>query len=106
MAFGTDSLASNDSMDMLAEMREFRSCHPDVSAEEVLRMATRNGALATGWERECGRLEPGAAADLIAVRTGVSPSGSRGELGEAVLHADSRVVMTMVNGEIVYDETR
>jgi len=80
VGLGTDSLASNDSLDMFAEMRAAlaaaqRRAVPGGSAaprpltpDQVLRMATLEGARALGWGSLTGSLEPGKSADLIAVR--------------------------------------
>ena len=42
VCLGTDSMASNDSLSMLEEMRETGTGVPRMSAEELLRMATVN----------------------------------------------------------------
>jgi len=65
VALGTDSLASNPDLDLLAEARFLRRHHPDVSGATLLWMATRAGAEALGWADETGSLEPGKSADLI-----------------------------------------
>ena len=63
VALGTDSDASNDSIDMFAEMREAWS-QQHLSFEEAFRMATLNGARALGLDHEVGSLEPGKLADF------------------------------------------
>src|SRR5262245_20440347 len=65
VALGTDSLASNPDLDLLAEARFLRHHHPDVPGATLLRMATLAGAEALGWADETGSLEPGKSADLI-----------------------------------------
>ncbi len=40
VALGTDSLASNPDLDLFAEARFLRKCHPDVNGDTLLRMAT------------------------------------------------------------------
>jgi len=74
VALGTDGAASNNDLDMFGEMRTAallaKAVAKDASAvpaEQVLRMATINGAKALGLEQEIGSLETGKAADLIAV---------------------------------------
>ena len=57
VAVGTDSLASNDALDMLAEMRLLRA-QGSVDNATVLRMATINGAKALGLEDRVRTLAP------------------------------------------------
>ncbi len=67
VALGTDSLASNPDLDLLAEARFIRERYPDLPGEQLLRMATLSGAEALGWHETTGSLEPGKSADLVAV---------------------------------------
>lgn len=67
VCLGTDSLASNPDLDVLAEARFVRARRPDVPAAAVLRMVTLAGAEALGWADEAGSLEPGKSADAVAV---------------------------------------
>jgi cytosine/adenosine deaminase-related metal-dependent hydrolase len=71
VALGTDSLASNEDLSMLREMRLLRETHPSLSEDEILKMATLGGAAALGLETETGSVEAGKKADLIAVRGSV-----------------------------------
>jgi cytosine/adenosine deaminase-related metal-dependent hydrolase len=106
IAIGTDSLASNESMDMLEELRVLKSTYPELSAEEILRMGTLHGAIATGWEETAGTLEAGKAADLIAVqvRPQEPESTQTQSWAAAVLAPDSKVVYNMIQGRIVFDQ--
>ena len=67
VAIGTDSLASNPDLDVLAEIRFLHQLYPDVPGELLLRMATLSGAEALGWADETGSLAPGKSADLVVV---------------------------------------
>jgi cytosine/adenosine deaminase-related metal-dependent hydrolase len=67
VALGTDSLASNPDLDLLAEARFLHSLHPDLPGDVLLRMATLSGAEALGWGDETGSLAPGKSADLVSV---------------------------------------
>lgn len=67
VALGTDSLASNPDLDLLAEARFLHRLHPQVPGAVILRMATLAGAEALGWECETGSLEAGKSADLVAL---------------------------------------
>ncbi len=74
VCIGTDGAASNNDLGMLAEMRSAALLAKGVSgdasavpAHAALRMATLNGAAALGLDAEIGSLEPGKAADMVAV---------------------------------------
>ena len=68
VAIGTDSLASNPDLSMLAEMRYlWRRYRGTIAAKEVIRMGTLAGAKALGWDQDTGSLEPGKSADWIAI---------------------------------------
>ncbi len=76
VAIGTDGAASNNDLDLLAELRTASllakmtsSDAAACNAEQSLRMATINGAKALGMEHLTGSLEPGKAADIICVET-------------------------------------
>ncbi len=75
IGLGTDGAASNNRLDLFAEMRlaallaKGQSGNATaVSAHEVLRMATINGAKALGLDDKIGSIETGKLADLTAVR--------------------------------------
>lgn len=74
VAVGTDGAASNNTLDMFAEIRlaallaKGVSGDPEaVPAETALAMATINGARALGQEDRLGSIEAGKAADLVAI---------------------------------------
>jgi 5-methylthioadenosine/S-adenosylhomocysteine deaminase len=74
VSLGTDGAASNNRLDLFTEMRQAallaKAAADDptvLSAQQALRMATLEGASALGLERTIGSLEPGKAADLVAV---------------------------------------
>lgn len=56
---GTDSAASNESLDLWNEMKILQQDHPSVKAEEIFKMATLGGAAALHREKECGTLKAG-----------------------------------------------
>jgi cytosine/adenosine deaminase-related metal-dependent hydrolase len=65
ICLGTDSLASNNALDMRSEMREVRQVH-GLGDRETLEMATLNGARALMQTHKLGELSPGSLADLVA----------------------------------------
>jgi cytosine/adenosine deaminase-related metal-dependent hydrolase len=67
VSLGTDSLASNPDLDILAEARFLHARHPDFPGAALLRMLTIAGAETLGFGNECGTLEAGKSADLVAV---------------------------------------
>ncbi len=64
---GTDSLASNDSLSVLDELRFLRLQDQQISGQCLLAMGTIAGARALGLDAETGSLEVGKRADLVAV---------------------------------------
>lgn len=56
---GTDSLASNDALDMVSEMKTIQSNFPSITLQEILRWATINGARSFQLENEYGRFMKG-----------------------------------------------
>ncbi len=65
VAIGTDSLASNPDLDVLAELRELHRRYPDVPVATLLEMGTINGARALGFDGDAGTLETGKSADFV-----------------------------------------
>ncbi len=96
ICLGTDSLASNDTLNMFAEMQTLSHVYPRLPPEQILHMATINGARALNRGGKLGQITPGAYADLIAV-----PAQNVADPIEAVVYAESPVVFAMVNGKVV-----
>jgi cytosine/adenosine deaminase-related metal-dependent hydrolase len=72
-ALGTDSLASNASLDVLAEAKALADRFPGVPAHELVTMATWSGARALG-RTDLGRFAKGARPGLLAVEAEIGAS--------------------------------
>jgi cytosine/adenosine deaminase-related metal-dependent hydrolase len=79
-----------------------------LSAEEILEIATRNGARAAGLEDRIGSLEPGKRADIVVLRSDIPElNPSLDPIRTLVLVGRSKAVDTvMVDGRVVVDRGR
>jgi cytosine/adenosine deaminase-related metal-dependent hydrolase len=97
ICLGTDSLASNSSLNLFSEMRELLRKEPGVSPREALTMTTVNAARAMGQPDALGKISRGFRADLIAI-----PSAETGrDVFDTIVTFDGTVPWMMVDGEIV-----
>lgn len=67
-ALGTDSLASNPTLNMWREMRLLFEDNPELDPEIIFNMATKGGADAFGMSHQFGALTPDKSSKFIAVR--------------------------------------
>ncbi len=65
IVIGTDSLASNDTLDILEELKVIHQEFPDLDFNETIKWATLNGAKALNLESELGSLEVGKKPGLV-----------------------------------------
>jgi cytosine/adenosine deaminase-related metal-dependent hydrolase len=93
ICLGTDSLASNKSLSLFAEMRAFQRSEPEISPEKVFQMVTVNPASALRQQNTLGRIRPGFRADLIAI-----PSREGRDLFGEIVAFDGEVDWITVNG--------
>ncbi len=115
LALGGDGPASNDSLDMFAEMKaavllqRVHTLDPlALGAADVFEMCTEGGARVLGIER-LGRLEPGWLADVVGVRHAGNPSLTPvyNPVESLVYCGSGRdVALTVVNGRVVYRDGR
>ena len=96
VCLGTDSLASNESLSLFAEMRMFQRSVPESSPETILEMVTVNPASALRQHNSLGRIRPGFRADLIAI-----PWSERGDLFEHIVAFDGGIDWAMINGRTI-----
>jgi cytosine/adenosine deaminase-related metal-dependent hydrolase len=94
VCLGTDSLASNESLSLFAEMRAFRRSEPETSPEKVFEMVTVNPASALRQQNTLGRIRPGFRADLIAI-----PCAEGDDLFAEIVAFDGEINWMMVNGK-------
>jgi 8-oxoguanine deaminase len=111
VGLAVDGSASNDSSDMMGELRSCLLTHrvlggaAAISAEEVFSIATAGGAELLGWP-EVGSLEVGKAADIVLVETRrLDYAGALSDPLAALLFSGiSHVVDTvLVDGKIVVE---
>jgi 5-methylthioadenosine/S-adenosylhomocysteine deaminase len=115
IGLGSDSVASNNTMDLFEEMRFAVLMHRGarhrihaLTAQEALAMATIGGASALGLETEIGSLEPGKRADLCVVRLDDLHSLPAYDPYSALVYAAraSDVLATFLAGQLRYDASR
>ncbi len=111
VALGTDGSASNNNVNMFEEMHLASIIHnglhndPTImNPETVIRMATLNGALAQG-RPDTGSLEVGKKADIIAINLDAPHLVPDYDTPALVTYSAqaSDVVMTMVDGKVLYE---
>ena len=112
LAIGTDSVASNNSLNFIEEMKtlalvsKVRNMNPTViTPKEAIYAATRGGALAQG-RTDCGLVKEGMKADLIVIdiqRVHWHPIHDL--LNNLVYSASgSDIELTMVDGKVLYND--
>ncbi|HEY8470328.1 MAG TPA: amidohydrolase family protein, partial [Longimicrobiales bacterium] len=115
VAVGTDSVASNNRLDLLEEARiaqvvqrgRLRS-HDALPADRLLRMITMDAARALGLDSRIGSLEVGKDADLCAVSLAGAHAQPVQDPAVALFHQarGADVVLAMVRGRILFDAQR
>ncbi|MGN1221966.1 MAG: amidohydrolase family protein [Christensenellales bacterium] len=112
VCLGTDGSASNNRLDMFREMflagtsqNILLSQTGLISAKEILKMATVNGAKALGLNN-VGTLQNGNFADLIMLDGNKIDGAINNDLFENLVYSfgTEDIVLTMCNGKILYDK--
>lgn len=115
VALGTDGAASNNTLDLFAELRLAALLEKgrtgDASALpawQALQLATINGARALGLEDRIGSLEPGKLADLIAVDLSAAGSQPVYDPVSALVYScsSSQVSHSWVHGQLLLEQRR
>jgi 5-methylthioadenosine/S-adenosylhomocysteine deaminase len=110
VGLGTDSPASNNTMDIFDEMRIGVLLQRgvkgsfDFTAEDFVRMATLGGAEAINMENEVVSLDPGKQADIVVVDMSHSHQTPAREPYSALVYTANQenVMLTMVAGKTLY----
>ncbi|GHU82986.1 5-methylthioadenosine/S-adenosylhomocysteine deaminase [Clostridia bacterium] len=109
-AIGTDSVASNNNLNMIEELRTFALVQKGFSADptlitpaEALYAATRAGALAQGRD-DCGEIREGFCADLCVLSLADPIAQPTYDPLTSVVYtlSGSDVVLTMCDGRVLY----
>jgi cytosine/adenosine deaminase-related metal-dependent hydrolase len=115
VALGTDSVASNNRLDLLEEahvaqamQRARLQSHSALPGSELLRMITVSGARALGMADRTGTLEAGKDADFCAVRLDTAHSIPVADPLTAAFHSarGSDVFMTVAHGRVLFENGR
>ena len=113
VAIGTDSAASNNSLDMIKEMylaailpKGINNKADIVTPKQILKMATRNGALAQGRE-DCGLVKENYKADLIVLDLNKANMYPDYDVVNNIVYSANKsdVILTMVDGEVLYRDS-
>lgn len=113
VSLGTDGPASNNNFNMFEEMKLATLIHkrknPEtVTPQDVLDMATVNGAKALGMEKQIGSVQKGKKADLLILdtqQTEIKPHyGKQGIISNLVLSHTGHPEKVLVNGEVVAEK--
>ena len=100
LCLGTDSLASSDSLSMLANLHIAAKQHPDITSDELLRMVCWNPAQVSLVKNIglTGTLEPGALADFVALTSQTGHTSAQWE--DVLLSPTGRVEKVWIGGEV------
>ena len=115
VSLGTDGSTTNNTLDMISEMRSFgllqKSARWDptvLPAQELLDVVTINGAKAIGMEKDLGSIEPGKYADLVVLDgkcPGLRPLVRENLVSNLAYSLTSSCVRTvMCQGDLVYED--
>jgi 5-methylthioadenosine/S-adenosylhomocysteine deaminase len=113
ICLGTDSAASNNTQNLFKDLQSVVLVHKGhdeeaemISAGEALRFATVNGAHALGLAEQAGAIRVGMKADLVLLDLDQPQFHPRHNLVSALAYSATghEVVMTMVDGRILYED--
>ena len=115
VCIGTDGAASNNSLNLFHEMSLLALIHKGVaktpqcvSAKEVFRIATINGAKALGLEKEIGTLEAGKKADIAILNLNTPSLSPRNNLIAGLSYSanGSEVETVIIDGKVTMENRK
>ncbi len=115
VGLGTDGPASNNNQDMLAVLKltaliqKLVKEDPSViTARQVLRMATIDGARCLGWDDQIGSLEPGKRADILIVNPWLPNTVAFDDPAACLVYSATQenIETVLINGRIIMKERK
>ena len=115
VSLATDGAASNDSQDMIETLKNaallqkvFCRDAAIISAMDVLKMATINGATTVNKEKSIGSLEPGKRADMFIFNPMTSKTMPMHDPIAALVYSsgEENVETTIINGKVVMENNK
>ncbi len=112
IAIGTDGAASNNTLNMFGDMNYAALLHKGlnknpiaISAQDVLRFATVNGARAVGLDSQIGQIRTGMKADLVLLDLSQPQFRPYNHIPASLVYAANggEVETVLVNGEILME---
>jgi len=98
VCLGTDSLASNENLNMFEEMAEFKRIYPQVICEDILEMTTVNGAKALRRENSLGKIKENFLADIIGINL---IHDQDFDLYDEIVCEEHEVILSIIDGKEV-----
>jgi Cytosine deaminase and related metal-dependent hydrolases len=87
VCIGTDSLASNDQISIWEEIKTIYTYYPDISPEEILKIATFTGAKVLGYDK------------MGAILAGYNPNILVIEIKDPLKEKSEEAVRSLINAE-------
>ncbi|MCP5004162.1 MAG: amidohydrolase family protein [Planctomycetes bacterium] len=101
VALGTDSLASNNSLSILDEMKYLYNEETGIGPRDIVSMGTIGGASALGLAERIGRLELGFDADITVIQI---PKDNCKNIFTGFFSDHSQCIFSVVSGSVCFDK--
>lgn len=99
VSLGTDSLASNDSLNFFVEMRLAKKVFPKLSYQQIIEMVTIKGAKALSLDEKIGSFEKDKEADIISVDLRGSDIS---DPNEYIVNHAKKIDFMMIGGDEIF----